>query len=424
MAFALYTFPPSWLVVVAISIGLTGVLALAVARYEAAVTLGFLLFAVVKIEPAPTDGIFTVAIAVAAVTGRFDIRRVPFSVGGFLGAFLAVTVLSAVEVIDVAAAARFMTITLYLAVFTIWFTWYLDSEHRARSVVRAYVGSATAFALVASAALFLPVPGGDLLLRYDGTRAAGLFEDPNVFGPFLIPAALIVLEELLQPRLMRSGRLPKVMMFLALSGGVLFSYSRAAWVSYVAGVLVLLVVLALRRGGGRRALVVLLVLMLAGVAAIGVIAVTGSLGFLQERAHFQSYDVERFGAQREGIQLAEQYPFGIGPGQFDVLVTVSTHSTYVRTLSEQGILGLATIVGLVSSALVLAGRNAILGHDTFGIGSAALLAAWVGILINSFVVDTLHWRHLWFVLGLICVGAMRAAGPASDRSGPTPTPPV
>jgi hypothetical protein len=46
-------------------------------------------------------------------------------------------------------------------------------------------------------------------------------------------------------------------------------------------------------------------------------------------------------------------------------------------------------------------RNAVAGRDTHGIASAALLAAWCGILANSVFVDTLHWRHLWLVAGLI-----------------------
>jgi hypothetical protein len=139
----------------------------------------------------------------------------------------------------------------------------------------------------------------------------------------------------------------------------------------------------------------------------GVLAATGSVEFLQERARLQSYDVERFGAQRTGIELAERYPFGIGPGQFDVVVPISTHSTYVRALAEQGILGLVAIASLFLATLLFAGRNATLGRDSYGIGSAALLAAWVGLLVNSFVVDTLHWRHLWFVAALIWVGTMR-----------------
>ena len=142
-------------------------------------------------------------------------------------------------------------------------------------------------------------------------------------------------------------------------------------------------------------------------AALGAIAATGSIGFLQERASLQSYDVERFGAQRTGVELAQRYPFGIGPGQFDVVSPVSTHSMYVRVLAEQGVLGLFTVLALVLVTLVLAARNAVLGRDTYGIGSAALLGIWVGLVVNSFVVDTLHWRHLWVVAAMVWAGAMR-----------------
>ena len=320
----------------------------------------------------------------------------PLAVFVLLGAFIFLNLLSTIEAIDPAVAARFMAITVYLAVFAVWFTSYLNSERRARGVVRAYAGTATVVGLLASLALFVPFPGSGLILANEATRATGLFEDPNVFGPFLIPAALIVLEEILNLRLLRSSRLLKLVMFLALSCGVLFSYSRAAWINYVVAVVVLLGVMAMRRGGSRKAFAVLSLMIVAGIAALGAVAVTGSIGFLQERAKFQSYDVERFGAQRTGIQLAEQYPFGIGPGQFDVVVPVSAHSTYVRTLAEQVVLGMVVIIALFITTLVFAGRNAVLGRDSYGIGSAALLAAWIGILVNSFVVDTLHWRHLLF----------------------------
>ena len=164
-----------------------GLLALALARYEAAVALGFLLFGVVAVEPAPPDGVFAVVIVVALLTGRFSLSRVPLSIFALLGAFIFLNFLSAIEAIDPGAAARFMTITIYLAVFAVWFTSYLTSERRARNVVRAYVGPAVLFGLLASLALFLPIPGADQLLHYKGTRATGLFEDPNVFGPFLDP---------------------------------------------------------------------------------------------------------------------------------------------------------------------------------------------------------------------------------------------
>ena len=59
--------------------------------------------------------------------------------------------------------------------------------------------------------------------------------------------------------------------------------------------------------------------------------------------------------------------------------------------------------------LVLASRNAIMGRDAYGIGSAALLGIWMGIVVNSFVVDTLHWRHVWVVAAMIWAASMRPA---------------
>jgi O-antigen ligase len=407
MAWTLYRYPPTLQVVAAGSLGLGGIVALALARYEAAVALGFLLLGVVRIEPAPSDGVFAIVMAVGLVTGRFDIRRVPLTAFALVGTLIALNLISAVEALDPAVAGRYFAITLYLGVFSIWFTGYLRTERRARLVVVTYVVGAVLVTVPSILALFVPVPGGDFLLTIDGLRAQGLFKDPNVFGPFLIPPALFLLEELMRPRLLRLRSSTKAVMFMVLVLGVLFSYSRAAWVNLVIAVAVMLVVMALRRGGGRRAALILALITFAAAAAVATIAVTGSLGFLQERASFQSYDVERFGAQRTGVELAERYPFGIGPGQFDVVSQVSTHSLYVRVLAEQGVLGLFTVLALVLTTLVLAVRNAVIGRDTYGIGSAALLGIWVGVVVNSFVVDTLHWRHLWVVAAMVWAGAMR-----------------
>ena len=199
--------------------------------------------------------------------------------------------------------------------------------------------------------------------------------------------------------------------------GLLFSYSRGAWINFAIGAVVMLGVMALRRGGGRRALATLVVLMVGALGVLAAVSVTGSLDFLQERAQRQGYDTERFEAQRRGIEYGETHVFGIGPGQFEVLTPVVSHNTYVRALGEQGVLGLFTFVALVFATLVIAGRNAALGRDTYGIGAAPLLGAWAGLSVESFFVDTLHWRHLWVVAGLIWAGAMVAGRRERGRRG-------
>jgi O-antigen ligase len=273
------------------------------------------------------------------------------------------------------------------------------------------VGLLVAGVLISIAAcLALYVPGVPLAHQLTtAERARGLFHDPNIFGPFMALLALFALEELLQPRLLRINRLYTFAMLIACGAGVLFSFSRAAWLNVAVGTFAMMVVFTLRHGGGRRAMAVL-VTLLAALAALAVfVSVSGSATFLSERARLQTYDTSRFSAQETGLRLVATYPFGVGPGQFESYVTISAHSTYVRALAEQGILGLVTILALVVATLIFAGRNAVIGRDTYGIGSAALLGAWCGVMANSAFVDTLHWRHLWLVAALIWAGSMRPA---------------
>jgi hypothetical protein len=407
LSLALYRYPPPYLVVFALGIGLVGTLALTLGRYETAIGLGFLLLAVVSFEPAPPDLVFAVVITVALITGRFDLRRAPWSVGALIGAFLALNLLSSIDVVNGTRAIAFFSITFYLAVFSLWLTSYVSTVRAAQIVLRGYLVGAVATAVVSSLALFVPIPGQELVTVIG--RARGLFKDPNVFGPFLVPAALIMIEEILTPRLLRVGRLTKLLAFVALACGILFSYSRAAWLNVGVGVSVLLIVLVLRREGGRRAVSAFALLLVAIAAMTAAVTFTGSVDFLEERARVQTYDADRFGGQLASVQAAERYPFGIGPGQIEEVADISTHSTYARALGEQGVLGLLVLLGLMLVTLSAAAGNAIIGRDTYGIGSAALLAAWCGILANSVFIDTLHWRHLWMVAALVWAGSRRPA---------------
>jgi O-Antigen ligase len=395
-------------IVLGFGLGLGTALTLALTRYDAAVALGVLLLAVVRIEPAPSDLVFAVVIAVAFAVGIFDLERVPISVISLVGVFLALNLLAAIQAIDPGRAAEFFGITLYLGIFALWLTSYVCSARRARLVLVAYLAGAALSAAIACAALFAPFPGAEAFVS--GPRAQGLFKDPNVFGPFLVPAALILLEETVAPRLLRWRPTTKLVVLSVLIVGIVFSFSRAAWLNLAVGTLVLLAVLALRRGGGRRAMTLLVVTLVAGAALFGVVAATSSLGFLTERAAFQDYDTQRFGAQASGLEVAAEHPLGIGPGQFERISELSAHSTYVRALAEEGVLGALVVLGLMLLTLGFAARNVALGVDTYGIGSAGLLAAWCGLLANSSFVDTLHWRHLWLVAALIWAGTALRAG--------------
>jgi len=408
--------PPSLAIAVGGCLLLALGLVLVLAQYDLAVFIGFLMLAVVLVEPAPGDALFGLIMAVAAVTGRFGIKRVPRAAICIVTAFLLINVISLTDVISWSVATRFFAATLYLGLFSLWLAAYIDRSSRARMLLRAYLFVAVLSAGLTSIALFIHFPESKLLIG-DGERGKGLFKDPNVYGPFLIPMALILAEEIFNPRLLRLRRPFKFACFLVLTLGVVFSYSRAAWLSYAIG-LIVLIAIAVLRSPDRRAISLLIVVLVSGVATAGTIVGTGSLSFLNERAHLQSYDTQRFGAQSFGLKTGLEHPFGVGPGQFDVISPVSSHSLYVRSLSEQGVLGLLAIIALVVGTLAFAAANVLHGRDTYGISAAALLAAWCGLAVNSFFVDTLHWRVLWLIAALIWAGAMRRRS-ATGATGAT-----
>jgi O-antigen ligase len=398
--------PPAAFTIV-VGLAAVGVLALALARYETAAALGMLLFGVVFIEPSPPDAVLGIVMLVALITGRFSVRAVPLPMFVLVLALLALTAISSIFAILPGRAVFFFAITAYLAVFALWLTGYVNSVERARSVIRPLVAGAVVSSLVGVAVLFASFPGRARVDFTEGDRAAGFFKDPNVFGPFLVVVALIVLAEILEPRLLTGRLLTKLGILLSLALGIVFAYSRAAWLNAAVGVLVMLFVYALRRQGGVKVAKIVVALAVAFAVVSVTLAATGSADFLQERAQLQSYDVERFAGQRAGVDLAQQYPLGIGPGQFEQTVGIASHSLYVRLLAEQGILGLVVLGALLFGTLGFAAANAARGRDSYGVSSAALLAAWCGVVVNSAFVDTLHWRHFWLVAALIWVGAMR-----------------
>jgi O-antigen ligase len=393
-------------------IGLIAFLMLTIRHYDTAIAVGLVLMGIVRFEPAPPDIVFAIIMCVAAVTGRFRLQRVPGLLRWLVALLLGVNLASMIDVVSTSAALRFLFITVYLALFALWLTAFVDSPKHARLVVVTWLFIAVLSAVVASLALHVHIPGRQLINGSvdNGQRASGLFKDPNVFGPFLIPIALILLEQHIRPqapRLLRLRALSTWLCLLALTLGVLFSYSRAAWANYAIALVVMLAVSSMRRRGSRRALRAMAAMLLVGGITLVVLSASGSIHFLQQRAHLQSYDSHRFAAQTLGWNLGWSHPVGVGPGQFEYHSPVASHSTFVRVFAEQGFLGLILWIALLLATLVLALRNAGLGRDTYGIGSAALLGAWCGLIFNSTVVDTLHWRHLWVVVALIWAGAAR-----------------
>lgn len=374
----------------------------AFARPTILIVGGFALLGFVRFEPAPVDLVFALLMVTSLLAGRVR-PQVPVAAAVPLALLAALTMLSAMNASDAVRAVRFELITLYLIALAVWLTSVFRDRGVTRLALEAYVLAGAATAVASAVALELGFPGGDFLL-FDPFRAEGFFKDPNVFGPFLVPAAAIVLEDIVRPRLFGWPRPVLVTVFLALLSGILVAYSRAAWLNLAIALGTVILVYAWRRGGFGSALKAVALLAAAGAAGVGLLVATGSVTFLEERSGIQLYDADRFRTQSSALSRMTELVFGHGPGQVESSLDYAAHSLYLRVGFEQGVPGAVLIIVLLAVtaglALVLAVRDA----DVAGVGGAALLGSWLGLIANSAFVDTLHWRHLWLVAALIWAG--------------------
>ncbi len=228
-----------------------------------------------------------------------------------------------------------------------------------------------------------------------------------------------MLEDIARPRLFPWGRGVSAVVFMTLVTGTIVAFSRAGWLNLFLACTTVILVTTFRRGGLRQVSRVAGVILVTVVAGVVLLASTGSFAFLQERTQLESYDKYRFGAQSSAFAEMTDFVFGHGPGQTERGLEIATHSIYGRSAYEQGVLGLVLISTLMIATLAFAWGLARRDVDVNGVGSAALLGSWLGLVASGFFIDTLHWRHLWVVAALIWVGAASrgCARLTDDRGG-------
>lgn len=235
------------------------------------------------------------------------------------------------------------------------------------------------------------------------TRARGLFKDANVFGPFLVLPILFLADELWQRELLKQWPVWLLIgCLLALVAGLFVSFSRAAWGNLVITSMVY-VFLNLRRFSAKQ---IKNMVLLCGVGAAALVLLVFALDlgdFLQYRANaVQSYDSERFTAQGMGMQLGLTNLFGIGPGMMDRNGLFAPHSLYIRTFAEHGFLALAALLYLLYRLVMPVWKaQRQTAAKIYGLSPSMVIAVAIGLYLNSFLIDTIHWRHFWFTLGLL-----------------------
>jgi O-antigen ligase len=361
--------------------------------------VAFGLLGVVLTEPAPVDLVFALLIVITICGGGVK-PQVPLVIRVLIALTVLVSLLSVVNAVDGRRAMEYLFVSVYLLVLAVWLTWAFGNARATRYALGAYIAIGVVSSVAVVLALYVGLPGGTTLL-YDPSRGKGLFQDPNVFAGFLVPIAAITLEEIGRPRLFPWKRRYAVAAFVLTAAGSIVAFSRAGWLNLAIACAIVIVVPAFRRGGLRPALRTFGALVLAGFIGFVLLSATGSLAFLQERSQIKTYDQERFGAQSAAFGRMGDHVFGYGPGQVETRLDDSTHSLYARAAFEQGALGLIAVVLLVFATLYCAVAVVRADRSLHGVGSAALLGSWAGLMANSVFIDTIHWRHLYVVAALI-----------------------
>jgi hypothetical protein len=400
---------------------------LCVVKYDVMVFVCFALFGLVLIEPAPTDVLSMLLLVTGLLIGRLSLKHVDPASGLTLAlwGFLLANVASTLFTFNLNASLRYLMLTTYLLAFTVFVKLYVQSVRAMRTVLMGYlVSAALSMGLVVLGYLGI---GTNLFLEFD-TRAAALFKDANVFGPFLVFPTIFLIDEILHPQMIERWAWAKWAGVMGLGFGVYLSGSRGAWGNLTIAFVIYAGLTYLARPAAavhpRRANPFTLPTITAACVALLItillripMRISNALTDLAQgiwiyRARTQLYDPSRFARQLEGIYAGLDHPLGVGPGIWD-----NAHSLYVRTFAEHGMLGL--IVLLLALAILLARLLpiALEGRGRrYGLSARVILACLIGALANSFVIDSIHWRHLWLMVGLAWV----LISPPADDGGEQP----
>ena len=371
------------------------VLLLGFLNYDWLVLLTFSIIGFVRFEPAPFDLLFFVMLAIGLLNGRLRWHSSRYDSVVLIGlwAFIAINILSTAGVVPIGHSLRFLAITLYMLVLFVFIRMYAVEPRAMRYLLVGYTMSAliTAVLVVLSFIGFsFPIP----VLAF-GIRSVGFFKDPNVYGPFGVVAALWVADQVVRGKWSFNRTAPLLFIMTVLGAAAVLSLSRGAWLNMaLAGGLYFVLML---RGSGRAHFSRFLTLGIA-VLVVGVL-VFQFLGLgdaVASRSGYHAYDEERFDTQWRGLLAGLSYPFGVGPGGWP-----TAHSLYAKTLAEHGVLGVTALAVLIGALVVPLAQRALQEPAANTVLPAALLLALiVGQLANSFVIDTIHWRHFWMLLGL------------------------
>lgn len=361
----------------------------------------------VAFEPSPYELVFLLVLPLTVVAG-LGLYRSTFGLLAILVGFTPFALIACFQVrfTPISDALIFSIVTIFLLLTSYFVANYVAeaTERRMRLVMAAYTAIALLSAVVGTLAYLRIMPGADLFLRYD--RAKALFNDPNVYGPFLVLPAMFALQRVLLLR----GRaaLWAACVYLVLFVGAFASFSRAAWGHFAfSSVIVLVLCFWLEAAARDKVRIMLMALAGAGMLVValgGLLSIPTVADFFEHRTASQNYDsgeTGRFGRQGYAFELALDHPWGIGPHEFrNLRITEEPHNVYVSVLHVYG-WGGGFFYYLLVVLTLWRGIGALARPSPYRLMMIPLVATFTMLVGESAIIDTDHWRHYFLLVGLI-----------------------
>ncbi|SFK76815.1 O-antigen ligase family protein [Methylorubrum salsuginis] len=244
----------------------------------------------------------------------------------------------------------------------------------------------------------------DLFARYG--RASGTFQDPNVFGSYLMLGTLTLTHGLLTGR----GRhpVPALACLLVILAGTFLSFSRGSWGATLVstGLMVGFVFATSRSRALRRRIVVigLVTAALGAAALVGLLSIDSVAKTFESRATVtQDYDegeTGRFGNQIRGMSLLLDEPLGMGPLRWRQIFNLEPHNSYIGSFANGGWVGGAVFIVLVA-ATTFVGFRLMTRASPYRAYAQIVFPALLMFFVQAMQIDVEKWRHVYMMLGMV-----------------------
>jgi hypothetical protein len=358
----------------------------------------------VVIQPAPYE-ILVILLGFACLLARTPIDRAIVPIIVLLTILQIAGLASALPVLDDPDVWNFMGISIYLALTTPIFASVVtaDTMRRFSTYRNAVVFSAVIASVLGMIGYFQLIPQYELFMM--NNRAVSTFKDPNGFGPFLIPPLLLTMERFIRGHV----RPLNLIACTIIAIGLLLSFSRGAWGNFTLSFVVMLALMFVSapEPADRRRIVIFVLVGLVAVAALFAVlySIESVRDMLLQRAKLvQEYDTgtsgARFNIQQQAIAEILQNPNGMGGWVFGRIYGLVPHNSYLGAFLNHGWLGGVAYVGLVLTTVIVGFRCALI-RTPWQTVLIALFASYIGLAMESFIVDTDHGRLYYQLIGII-----------------------